>query len=140
MSKVKVVLLAVIALVISFFSAYLVGYNTAETKYLTQIKLANSKIKELESREAIIEKEIVTVYKDKVRNVKQIEEKIVEVTKYVLREESANCTIGPGFIGLHNAAASQDLPWAAQRANGSTEASWTATGRCIAWRRIRHRH
>ena len=122
MSNTKLFLIALIALSVSIWSAYYIGKTNAEAKYSKQLEIANARIKTLEARESVIEKEVVTEYKDRVRVVKQIEEKIVEVTKYVLREEASNCTIGPGFIGLHNAAASgQNLPGAASGTDGSTK-------------------
>lgn len=86
------------------------GYRKAEDTYTKIIDAANQKAELLSEKEIVIEKEIVTVYKDRVQTVTKVEEKIIEVTKDVLQEESANCAIGPGFIGLHNQAANQTLP------------------------------
>ena len=91
-------LMAVLAL-------YKFGYTVAETKYQKILTEQQVKIKELEAREAKVEKEVVIEYRDRVQTITKIQEKIVEVTKHVLSEETAACTIGPGFIGLHNAAA-----------------------------------
>lgn len=82
------------------------GYVSAKQKYQVIAIEQKNKINELAQKEAIIEKEIVIRYVDRIRKVKEIQTKIVEVTRDVLREESTQCAIGPNFIGLHNQSAS----------------------------------
>lgn len=91
-----------ILLVLGVFKA---GYTFSENKYKKVIAEQQVKIKDLESREAVIEKEIVIEYRDRVQTITKVKEKIVEVTKNVLSEETNRCDIGPGFISLHNASA-----------------------------------
>jgi uncharacterized protein YjcR len=105
MSSSKIIGLTVLVVLIGLYTVYRIGYNTADTKHQIRIQELANRINELEKQEAIIEKEIVTVYKDRVVKVNQVRERIIEVTRDVLHEESANCTIGPNFISLHNAAA-----------------------------------
>jgi hypothetical protein len=70
---------------------------------------------------AIIEKQIVIEYVDRIRTVKEVQTKIVEVTRDVLREESTKCDIGPNFIWLHNASASnQAISTSSPRTDGIT--------------------
>lgn len=87
------------------------GYVSAEKKYQIIAEQQKNKINELSNKEAIVEKEVVTQYVDRIRTVKEIQTKIVEVTRDVLREESTQCVIGPNFIGMHNqSAANQGIP------------------------------
>ena len=110
-----------ILLVLGVFKA---GYTFSENKYQKIIAEQQVKIKDLESREAVVEKEIVIEYRDRVQTITKVKEKIVEVTKNVLSEETNACTIGPGFIGLHNAAAiGETVP----RSSKGTDATSTRT-------------
>lgn len=87
------------------FGLYRWGYNNAEHEYVLLLEQQKAKVKELEGREKEVTKETVTVFKDKIKTVIQVQEKIVEVTKDVLGDEVNHCDIGGGFISLHNAAA-----------------------------------
>jgi hypothetical protein len=104
-------LIGVSALFCCILGIYQWGYVSAEKKYQIIAEQQKNKINELTQKEAIIEKEIVIQYVDRVRKVKEIQTKIVEVTRDVLQEESTQCAIGPNFIGLHNQSASnQGIP------------------------------
>lgn len=115
-------LIVVSALFSAVYGTYKWGYSSAEQKYASIIQEQKTKIEQLSKREVIIEKEIVTEYVDRVRTVKEIQTKIVEVTRDVLREESTKCDIGPNFIGLHNSSASnQALPTGTPGTDGITK-------------------
>lgn len=103
------------ALGVGIKKIYDFGYERADSKMRIIVAerdrtIAEQKIliAELELQEVVIEKEIVTVYRDRVRTVTKVEKEIVEVIRDVLGPEIERCTIGPGFIGLHNAAAEGD--------------------------------
>lgn len=98
--------LLLLSICVGAYSLYRWGYSVAEQKYEIEIAKQQERIVQLQNIEAKIEKEIVTVYKDRVKTVEKVRDRIIEVTPNVLREESMQCTIGPVFIGLHNAAAS----------------------------------
>ena len=105
----------------TIFGVYKWGYSSAEQKYAIIIQDQKNKIEELSKREAIIEKEIVIEYVDRIRTVKEVQTKIVEVTRDVLREESTKCDIGPNFIWLHNSSASnQAISTSTSRTDGIT--------------------
>lgn len=116
------VLIALASVSAGALGLYQWGYNKAESKYEIILAEQKQKIETLEAREEVVRVETVTVYKDRVRTVTKVQEKIVEVTRDVLGEEVNNCTIGPGFIGLHNAAATN------QAISGSPEGTDGATG------------
>lgn len=88
------------------YATYNVGYSSAKQKYEMQLATQRTLIASLENRESIIQQEIVTVYKDRIKIVEKNRDMIIEVTPNVLREESMRCDIGDRFISLHNAAAS----------------------------------
>jgi hypothetical protein len=121
MSGYKGYLIALAVGAMAVIGIYRLGVNHTEEKYQAIFKEQEQKIEELSKQEVKIEKEIVTVYKDRVRVVKEVETKIVEVIKDVLQEESAACVIGPNFISLHNAAAvSTTIPPTATGTDGAT--------------------
>lgn len=99
------VLISLCSVSIGALGLYRWGYNSADAKYKIILAEQKQKIETLEAKEEVVRVETVTVYKDRVRTVTKVQEKIVEVTRDVLGEEVNNCVIGPGFIGLHNAAA-----------------------------------
>lgn len=98
--------LFVLSILIGAYALYSWGYSSAQQKYQSILEEQQAQIVLLELAEKQVEKEIVTVYKDRVKTVTQFRDRIIEVTPDVLSEESKQCSIGPGFIGLHNAAAS----------------------------------
>lgn len=119
---------------------YDMGYEKADSQMRILVAerdrtIANQKlvIAELELQEVVIEKEIVTVYRDRIKKVKEVETKIVEVIRDVLGPEIERCTIGPGFISLHNAAAegksvnrsaeNKSIPGSSKGTNASTSAA-----------------
>lgn len=122
-------ILVIIALFIGAFGLYKWGYSVAQQHYEVEIAKQQSLIAQLKKQEVKIEKEIVTVYKDRVKTVEKVRDRIIEVTPNVLREESMQCSIGDGFVGLHNAAASnQPISESTSRVDASTtEAGATST-------------
>lgn len=127
LAKHRVLLLSIVALLIGAFGLYRWGYSSATQKYEVELARQRALIAQLEKEEVKIEKEIVTVYKDRVKTVERVRDRIIEVTSDVLREESMQCSIGDGFVGLHNAAASnQTIPESSTRVDASsTEAATT---------------
>ena len=116
-----------ILLVLGVFKA---GYTFSENKYQKIIAEQQVKIKDLESREAVVEKEIVIEYRDRVQTITKVKEKIVEVTKNVLSEETNHCDIGPGFISLHNAAASNKaIPGSTKGTDATSTGPKESTGK-----------
>lgn len=134
-------LLAIVS-VLSFGAKkiYDFGYNQADAKMQILVAerdrtIAQQKmlIAELELQEVVIEKEVVTVYKDRVKTITKVKTEIVEVIRDVLGPEIERCTIGPGFISLHNAAAQGIAPTSTKNKGipGSTKGvddSSTSTG------------
>lgn len=107
----------------AIYSTYKWGYSSAEQKYAIIIQDQKNKIEELNKKEVLIEKEVVTKYVDRVRTIKEIETKIIEVTRDVLQQEATQCDIGPNFIWLHNNAASnQAISQSSTGIDATTEA------------------
>lgn len=103
----KLISLTVVAALVAglLFAVYTLGYNKAEGKYTKILDTQNQLVRELEAREQTVKIVTVVEYRDRIKTITKVEEKIVEVTRDVLGNEGDNCTIGPGFIRLHNAAA-----------------------------------
>ena len=126
--KHRLLILSSIALFLGAYGLYHWGYTSAEQKYKIDIANQQAKIAELKKAEATVEKEIVTVYKDRVKTVTNVRDRIIEATPNVLREESMQCSIGPGFISLHNAAASnQALSESSNRVDARSTESGSTT-------------
>lgn len=128
LGKHRFLILGAIALLVGAFGLYKWGYSTAEQKYKIQIAKQQALIVQLQNVETKIEKEIVTVYKDRVKTVTQVRDRIIEVTPNVLSEESKQCRIGSGFIGLHNSAANnQDISESARSVDAAAATTRAAT-------------
>ena len=93
------------AIVAGVFGIYRWGYNSSETKWLLIEAENAARIAVLEQRESIVSIETVTKYKDRYTVITETREKIKEGTRDALQDETTRCTIGPNFIGLHNASA-----------------------------------
>lgn len=125
LSNYRFLIFGCIALLVGAFGLYRWGYSSATQKYEIEFAMQQQRILDLQAAESKIEKEIVTVYQDRVKIVTKYRDRIIEVTPDVLSEESKQCSIGSGFIGLHNAAASnQGLP---NGTGGSNASSINAT-------------
>jgi hypothetical protein len=107
----------VAAMAFAVNTVYQWGYGKADAEHQTtianlraEVERQKSRITELELKEGVVTTEVVTVYKDRVKTIKEVETKIVEVIRDVLGPEIDRCSIGPGFISLHNSAASGIAP------------------------------
>lgn len=121
-SQVKLILWGVLSLAIMFglYSVYRKGYAAAEGKYLPILEAQKRQAAELETKQKATSARVVTQYRDRVKTVTETVEKIVIETPEVLKNETNNCIIGPGFISLHNRAAqSGSLPSSTSGANGA---------------------
>lgn len=129
LAKHRFLLLGTFALILGAFGLYKWGYSVAQQQYEVEIAKQRILISQLQNAEIKIEKEIVTVYKDRFKTVEKVRDHIIEVTPDVLREESMQCSIGAKFVGLHNAAASnQTVSESSSRVDASTtEAGATST-------------
>lgn len=119
------VAVALFGAALGVFGIYKWGYRAAETHYLVQLARQQEKIVQLEAQEAKIEKEVVIKYVDKIRVVTKVEEKILEVTRDILQQESSMCPIGSNFIWLHNQSATNQAvsssPSSVDAATGHTQ-------------------
>lgn len=121
-------ILSISALLLGAFGLYNWGYSAAEQKYEIEIAKQQERILQLQNVEVKIEKEILTVYKDRIKTVDKVRDRIIEVTPNVLREESMRCSIGSAFISLHNAAASnQAVSESSSRVDDSSTTAGPAT-------------
>ena len=126
LSQAKLILWGVFILVSigCLYALYRKGYNAAEGKYLPILEAQQKQAAELELKNKETATKVVTQYKTRVETVVKNVEKIVYETPEVLKNETNNCTIGPGFISLHNRAAqSGTVSISAPRVNGPASAA-----------------
>lgn len=107
---------------ITLFATYMKGYNRAEAKYVAILNEQKRQADELQVKQKETSEKVVTKYKTQIKTITNTVEKIIEKTPEVLKDENTACTIGPGFISLHDAAANGgSVSGSASGTNGTTK-------------------
>lgn len=100
----------------AFTGIYFYGRHTANEEHRLKSELQKKEVEILMQKEIVVEKEVVTQYKDRIKTITEFQTNIVEVVNEVLREDSSKCSFGNGFIWLHNSAASgETIPRSTER-------------------------
>lgn len=108
-------LIIIFAVLLCLGNAYYVGWSegveATETKWKLVVIEAQAKIAKLEAQGSQTTVEVVTKYVDKVKIVKEKGDVVIkEVPIYITKADDSRCVIPNGFVVLHNAAATNQVP------------------------------
>jgi hypothetical protein len=98
-------ILQIISIVLLVAGVYLKGGYGVEMEWREKLRVAEERARLAEEQAKVVNEKIVTVYKDRVKTVKEqvvvYQDKIKEVEKIINQE----CKVAPEVIDIHNAAA-----------------------------------
>jgi hypothetical protein len=98
-------ILQIISIVLLIGGVYLKGGYGVEMEWREKLRVAEERARLAEEQAKVVNEKIVTVYKDRVKTVKEqvvvYQDKIKEVEKIINQE----CKVAPEVIDIHNAAA-----------------------------------
>ena len=114
-------LLALAALGFALFGfGWVKGAGHVQAQWDAQTHKQLLQVARVERRQAQATVEVVTKYVDRIKVVREKGDTIIkEVTVYVPIEADAACTINRGFVRLHDAAATGELPEPARDADAA---------------------
>ena len=98
-------ILQIVSIVLLVAGVYLKGGYGVEMEWREKLRVAEERARLAEEQAKVVNEKIVTVYKDRVKTVKEqvvvYQDKIKEVEKIINQE----CKVAPEVIDIHNAAA-----------------------------------
>jgi hypothetical protein len=106
LAKILPYVIALVAFVGMMVSAYFSGVSDQKNKQKIEMAKLQTQIEMLNGANRDVQLRTVTQYKDRIVTIESKEKAILDTIPEVLKNESKDCRIGPGFVGLHNNAAS----------------------------------